>query len=150
MYCDTDSIYVEDHLMDTSNELGGLKLECEEHGMDILQKKLYRHGDKYVAKGVPKPKKDKEGKILKDYAKEFFESGSTTFVAPVRFRQSMIMKNNSANQWIEWKKAIRTEFKEKPFSNGRYYPPVIGQQMTLPMVGITAKSTKGKQKKPTK
>jgi len=148
MYCDTDSIYVEDHLMKTSNELGGLKLECEEIGMDILQKKLYRHGEKYVAKGVPKPKKDKDGKVLKDYAKEFFEQGETTFVAPIRFRQSMMMKNGQANQWIEWKKAIRTEFKEKPLSNGRYFPPVVGQQMVLPMVGMSAKS-QGKKTKTT-
>jgi hypothetical protein len=142
VYCDTDSIYVEDTEMETSSELGGLKLESSERGMKVLQKKLYRHGDKYVAKGVPRKRTSKEG-IVTDHAMEFFENGSTTFMAPIRFRQSMMMADAVPNRWVSWKKSVRTEFNEKPLLDGRYFPPTIGLEGEF---AFTEQSTTGRRK----
>lgn len=143
VYCDTDSIYVHDTELPLSTELGGLKLEKTAKEMDIYQPKVYRLDDAYKAKGVPKPKRDADGKILMDYAKAYMEEGLAEFQAPIRFRESLKSKRGTANQWIDRKKSMKTIYAAKSLSGDRYFPPVIGQQQELL---LTVTDSKGKTK----
>lgn len=131
IYCDTDCIYCVDHELPISKELGGLKLEKEARTMFVPQPKAYAIDDFYRAKGVPRPKLDKEGNIIVDYARNYIEDGMAEFMLPIRFRQSLNSKRGKANQWINMSKSMRSEYKHKRLSKNRYYPPVIGHQMEL-------------------
>lgn len=158
IYCDTDSIYVNDYDLPCSEELGGLKLEKSAKVMKVLQPKVYQLDTFYKAKGVPKPREiekqkyvDKFGSpeawlpglpvpkpimkgedtIVLDYARSFMEEGLAEFEAPLRFRQSIGSRRGRVNQWIIQSKSMRTEYSAKILSGDRYYPPVIGQQTEL-------------------
>jgi len=125
IYCDTDSIYCINHDMPVSDELGGLKLEKTAGIMEVWQPKAYRLDGEYKAKGVPKARNGK------DFAKEYIEEGFTEFEAPIRFRRSINSRLGKANQWIMHSKGMKTTYSNKTLSNGRYLPPVIGQQQTM-------------------
>lgn len=140
IYCDTDSIYCRDFDLPLSDELGGLKLEKKARKMVVLQPKAYQIDDFYRAKGVPRPKYDENGRIVIDYAKAYLEEGLAEFEAPVRFRESLRLKDGAPNQWIRRSKARRTEYAAKSLSNYRYFPPVVGEQLEL----FPAGTTKGK------
>ena len=131
IYCDTDSIYCQNYCFDESRELGGLKLEKQANLIEVHQPKTYRLDDEYIAKGVPRPRYDESGKIVIDFAKQFIEDGCTSFQAPIRFNASINSKRGVANQWVTMTKSRQTEYKSKILSKGRYYPPVIGQQLDL-------------------
>jgi hypothetical protein len=99
--------------------------------MIINQPKVYRLDDAYLAKGVPRPRYDDQGRIIVDNAKEFFEKGETTFQAPIRFRASLTSRRGKANQWVEHSKSHKTDYKAKKLANDRYMPPVIGEQVEM-------------------
>lgn len=130
IYCDTDSIYVVNHTMPVSNELGGLKEETvkKDDVMICYQPKVYQYGDTYVAKGVPRAKYNDIGELISDPAREFIENGFTTFQAPIRFRASLNSHRGEANEWVPHTKSMLTTYKHKTLSNGRYHPPVIEEQ----------------------
>ncbi len=145
VYCDTDSVYVNDHSLPLSNELGGMKLEKRAKIMTVLQPKAYRLDDFYRAKGVPRPKYGEDGKIILDYAKAYMEEGMTEFEAPIRFRESLrrldVQKGEAKpNQWVHRSKGRRTEYSAKKLFNNRYFPPVIGEQQELfPVATVSGK-----------
>jgi hypothetical protein len=125
-------MYALDYELPESAELGGMKLEKRVEVMEVKQPKTYRLDDFYRAKGVPRPKYDKEtGRILIDFAKQYMEDGSTQFLAPIRFRASLNSHRGKANQWVKHSKSMKTTYRAKRFANGRYYPPVVGEQMKL-------------------
>lgn len=161
VYCDTDSIYVNDYDLPISEGLGGLKLEKSAKVMKVLQPKVYQLDTFFKAKGVPKPRKMPtpeysasygnpdawlpglhipkpimEGKdtVVLDFARSFMEEGLAEFEAPIRFRQSLNSKRGKVNQWITQSKSMRTEYTAKKLSGDRYYPPVLGQQQELNLV----------------
>ena len=135
IYCDTDSIYCINHLMMDGKELGQMKLEQTASIMTVVQPKAYRLDDFYKAKGVPKAKRNEDGEIVLDYAKQYIEQGFTEFQAPIRFRASINSKRGVANQWVRHTKGRKTNYQSKRLSGDRYLPPVIGQQLDL---GLTA------------
>lgn len=146
IYCDTDSIYVNDFELPCNTELGGLKLEKSAKVMAVLQPKAYQLDDFYKAKGIPKPKKSEDGRILIDYAKSFIEDGLAEFEAPIRFRESLrrvdVREGKSApNRWVKRTKARKTAYTAKGLSGNRYFPPVISQQAELTLT-VTSKSGK--------
>lgn len=158
VYCDTDSVYVNDFDLPTSDDLGGLKLEKSAKVMKVLQPKVYQLDSFFKAKGVPKPREVKredyeaswgkvegwlpglsvpkpimkgESTIVLDYARSFMEEGLAEFEAPLRFRQSIGSKRGKVNQWIMQSKSMRSEYTAKKLSGDRYYPPVLGQQQEM-------------------
>lgn len=140
IYCDTDSLYGEGVSLPESNELGGMKLEKRAKVMNVIQPKAYQIDDFYKAKGVPKPrfKKDAQGRetdeIEIDFAKQYIEDGYTEFQAPIRFRASLNTKRGVANQWVKHSKSRKSAYVHKRFSNGRYFPPIVGMQGELELV----------------
>jgi hypothetical protein len=151
IYCDTDSLYANDITLPESKELGGMKLEKSAEVMKVIQPKAYKIDKFYRAKGVPRPKmkKDKDGKKTKeieiDYAKQYVEDGHTEFLAPIRFRASLVSRRGKANAWVPHSRSRRTEYSSKRNSNGRYLPPVIGKQLELSL-GVTATIKPGSKK----
>lgn len=158
IYCDTDSIYVNDYDLPVSDELGGVKLEKSAKVMKVLQPKVYQLDTFFKAKGVPKPREVKREKyvqdfgqpegwlpglhvpkpimkgedtIVLDFARSYMEEGLAEFEAPLRFRQSINSKRGRANQWIMQSKGMKTAYTAKRLSGDRYYPPIIGQQQDL-------------------
>ena len=131
IYGDTDSIYVVNHTLPEGKELGELKLEKVAKKMHVVQPKAYMLDGEYKAKGVPKPKMGEDGSIEIDFARQYIEEGRTVFKAPVRFRASLTRKGVVANEWVEMSRSRRTEYRAKRYGNGRYYPPIIGQQLKL-------------------
>lgn len=131
IYCDTDSLYANGYELPESAELGGMKLEKRAKVMEIKQPKCYRLDDEYKAKGVPRPKYNEKGNIEIDFAQQYFEDGYTEFQAPIRWRQSLTSRRGKANQWVTAKKARRSSYTAKTFHNGRYTPPVLGEQGDL-------------------
>lgn len=130
-YCDTDSIYCLDWELPCNGELGGLKLEKSAKVMSVLQPKAYQLDDFYRAKGIPKPKYNENGDLVIDYAKAYIEDGMAEFEAPIRFRESLRLKEGKPNQWIKRSKSVRTKYAAKGLSGNRYFPPVIGEQTEL-------------------
>jgi DNA polymerase type B, organellar and viral. len=131
IYCDTDSIYCINHVMDDSKELGQMKLEQTASIMTVVQPKAYRIDEFYKAKGVPKAKRDAAGNILLDYAQQYIDDGYTEFQAPIRFRASLNSHRGKANQWVKHSKGRKTAYQAKRLSGDRYVPPIIGQQLDL-------------------
>lgn len=147
IYCDTDSVYVNDYELPLSSELGGMKLEKRAKVMTVVQPKAYRLDDFYRAKGIPRPKMGDNGQILIDYAKAYMEEGLAEFEAPIRFRESLrradVQKGLAkANSWVPRHKARKTEYNAKKLFNNRYFPPVIGEQQEL----FSAATVSGKRK----
>jgi hypothetical protein len=140
IYCDTDSIYCVDHLMDDSKELGEMKLERTAGIMEVIQPKAYRIDDYYRAKGVPRPKYDDNGKIVIDFARQYVEEGFTAFQAPIRFRASLTSKQGKANQWIQKSKGRKTAYHSKILSGDRFVPPTIGEQLELGLLTVKSKT----------
>jgi hypothetical protein len=154
IYCDTDSVYCVDHQLAESKELGGMKLEHSAREMLVVQPKSYMIDQEhkknkgefeafYKAKGVPKAKKDDDGRIVVDFAKQYIEEGFTQFQQPIRFRQSLNSKRGVVNQWVTNSKRRRSEYTSKAFSGGFYHPRVIGKQMEL----FPSKQIAGKKQK---
>ncbi len=145
IYCDTDSVYVNDFELPLSTDLGGMKLEKRAKIMTVLQPKAYRLDDFYRAKGIPRPKMGDNGQILIDYAKAYMEDGMAEFEAPIRFRESLrradVQKGLAGpNSWVPRHKARKTEYSAKKLFNQRYFPPVIGEQQELfPDANLTGK-----------
>jgi len=141
IYCDTDSIFTLNQEMPTGSELGQLKqVEFEDaSGRKFMvakqayvpQPKVYSVDEIFVAKGVPKPRFDENGKLIINSARSFIEDGFAAFQAPIRFRASLTSKRGAANQWVTMVKSRKTEYKSKTLSLGRYYPPVLSQQLEL-------------------
>ncbi len=151
IYCDTDSLYAEGYELPESKALGGMKLEKRARIMKVVQPKAYQIDEFYKAKGVPKPKRDKDGVITIDFAKQYIEDGHTEFVSPIRFRASLTSRKGKANQWVGHSKSRRSTYKHKRFSNGTYYPPVVGIQTELFSVGsVSSKKGNGQTKTKTK
>lgn len=145
IYCDTDSLYAEGYSLPESGDLGGMKLEKRAKVMNVIQPKAYQIDDYYRAKGVPRPKLDEDGKITIDFAKQYIEDGHTKFQSPIRFRASLTSKRGKANEWVEHSKSRRTAYAHKRFSNGTYFPPIVGMQGELELViPKTQKPRKGK------
>lgn len=146
IYCDTDSMYCEGHELPIGDGLGEMKLEKETNIMEIIQPKAYRLGDFWRAKGVPKPKRDEDGKITIDYAKEYIEDGYTEYMMPLRFRASIRSRRGKANQWIKMKKSRKSGYTHKPLILGRYHPPVLGnpgQTELFELKAVVGKKPKG-------
>jgi len=120
-YTDTDSLFSHDTL-ETSAELGALKLEATYKEWETKGCKLWRGDDEYKVKGVKK-----------EAAKGFFHTGRTTIKRPVRFREArryaqvenseIARKRSVANIWIDYTKEIRKEYtKRKVFKDGSTEP----------------------------
>lgn len=140
IYCDTDSIYCNNHDLPISTELGGLKLERQAKVMRVIQPKAYQIDDFYKAKGIPKPRLNEQGDVEINYAKDFIEDGLAEFEAPVRFRESLRLKDGVPNKWIKRHKAMKTKYTAKGLSGTRYFPPVIGEQSEMfPVAQLTGK-----------
>lgn len=156
IYCDTDSLYGESISLPESDELGGMKLERTAKVMNVIQPKAYQIDEFYKAKGVPKPKmkKDSDGNdtdtIEIDFAKQYIDDGFTEFQAPIRFRASLNSKRGKVNQWVKHSKSRKTAYSHKRFSNGTYFPPIVGMQGELALVipKSTKTKTKTKESKP--
>lgn len=132
VYCDTDSVYCNDYSLPIGKELGEMKLEKRAKVMKVVQPKAYQLDDYYKAKGVPKPRFNKEtGQIEINFAQQYIEEGTTSFQAPIRFRASVNSKRGKANQWVNHSKSRKSDYKAKILSGDRYFPPVIGQQLSL-------------------
>lgn len=144
IYCDTDALYVNNHELPLSTELGGLKLEKHAGVMKVIQPKAYQIDEFFRAKGVPRPKTGDDGQILIDFSRQYIEEGLAEFQAPLRFRASIGSKRGKANQWIKQSKGMKTKYSAKKLSGNRYFPPVIGLQGDL----FTSSTSKGI--KPTK
>lgn len=103
-YCDTDSIFTTTKL-DTSKELGAMKLEYENIELEIYGPKAYRmlkNGEliRAKAKGVPISNSD-----------EYLTQGSTTFWRPIGLLEAHHRKHGKEGQiyypslWVEVTKA---------------------------------------------
>lgn len=145
IYCDTDSVYCKDHDIPCGKELGQMKLEKRVSVMKVVQPKAYQLDDYYKAKGVPKPKYDKNtDQILIDFAKQYIEEGTTAFQAPIRFRGSLHSRRGKANEWVTHTKSRKSAYDAKILSADRYYPPVCGEQLSLLDDTVTQNKKQGK------
>jgi hypothetical protein len=108
--------------LETSTELGALKLEATYSEWETKGCKLWRGDDEYKVKGVKK-----------EAAKGFFHTGRTTIKRPVRFREARryaqvensetARQRSVANIWIDYTKEIRKEYtKRKVFKDGSTEP----------------------------
>jgi len=132
IYCDTDSVYCDNYPLPTGNELGQMKLEKRAKVMKVVQPKAYQLDDFYKAKGVPKPRVNKQtGQIEINFAQQYIEEGTTSFQAPIRFRASITSRRGVANQWVNHSKSRRSGYGAKILSGDRYFPPVVGEQLHL-------------------
>lgn len=145
IYCDTDSMYCLDHDLPCGPELGQMKLEKQAKLMKVVQPKAYQIDDFYRAKGVPKPKLDANGNIEINYAKNYIDDRYAEFNLPIRFRASLTSKRGVANQWVKCHKRRKTDYEHKPFHNGRYYPPVIGNPGQTEMFSLGEVESKKKR-----
>lgn len=100
LYCDTDSIIYEgDRAPDSSDELGGLKVECELDGLEIKLPKMYRayRNEEIIlerVKGVPRR-----------HQREFFDKGEVTFMRPNKLMESM-RRGIKPNFWAVKKRRL--------------------------------------------
>jgi hypothetical protein len=146
IYADTDSCYCLDYEIQTGAGLGQVKLEKRCRRMYVPQPKAYQlvgwDGEvQSIAKGVPRPRMTQNG-IVVDFAKEYIENGTTQFMAPMRFRKS-IQTNVKANKWVMETKSLKTQYTQKRFSNGHYFPPVVGEQLEFDFSVALLKSKRG-------
>lgn len=107
-YTDTDSVFTPDKL-ETSTDLGKLKLEGEYEETEFLGNKLYLlDNKKAVAKGVPRGS-----------AMDFIRTGRAVFRRPARFRESRKSLGLKANVWYEDEKRLEKIYqKRKVTANG--------------------------------
>lgn len=114
-YCDTDSI-VTTSTLETSDDLGGLKLEATGSGL-FLQPKVYRFGEKVRAKGFSLGKKNPRGNF------DTLVSGGEVIVQQHMSIKQMFRKGVLEPQEFTLKKHLQN-FKPKrcTFENGDTRP----------------------------
>jgi len=118
IYVDTDSLFCLSKIGDdiVNENIGGLKFEGVE-SCQIFGNKMYRFGNHYVCKGIPK-----------EFAKSALESGNVTYKKPIRFRESnRRVDKKPANYWIEYTKNISMNYdKRKVLKNLNSEPIRLG------------------------
>jgi len=121
-YCDTDSVFTPNE-MNTSKELGALKLEGVYKRCQFLGNKVYVVDDTYRARGVPRKK---PGGDL-DPAKDFIQTGRCIFRRPARLRESR-RSFAVANVWYEAERNFKAVYtKRKILTNGKTFPLTLAQ-----------------------
>lgn len=124
IYCDTDSCIFDCPQrripFPIGSELGMMKLEGWSTLALPYAPKLYRVGDHYKAKGVPKA-----------LAREFIETGRAEFDMPFKMREAMRFFDRSnirkLSVWRRVKKERQTEYDRKNLHGNRFYPCQINQ-----------------------
>lgn len=151
IYCDTDSTIFDcengNIPFDCNNELGQMKLEhccsvCQNKfphdnpcqggiswdfwpGAQVFAPKMYRMGNDYKAKGVPKRK-----------AQEFIERGKASYDMPFKYREAVRFydpRNDSAGRTVQgnsrelsvWRNVVKENkqsYKRKKLVGNRYFP----------------------------
>lgn len=121
-YCDTDSVFTPNQ-METSKDLGALKLEGVYKRSEFFGNKVYVVDDVYRARGVPRKRKDSEN----DPAKDFIRTGRCIFRRPARLRESR-RSFAIANVWYEAEKHFKAEYtKRKILKDGSTRPLTLAQ-----------------------
>lgn len=121
IYCDTDSIHVQDFKFPKSYKLGKLKLEGEfDFGFYVAPKLYYLsgQGEQFVkAKGIPK-----------DYALEYITTGSCKFKRPVKLLEYLRLRDShlqgySLNEWVWVEKEFQQEDLKRIFDKNGFSKP---------------------------
>jgi hypothetical protein len=121
-YCDTDSVFTPDKI-ETSKDLGAMKLEGVYKRSEFFGNKVYVTDDTYRARGVPRKRKDSEN----DPAKDFIRTGRCIFRRPARLRESR-RSFLQANVWYDAEKHFKAEYtKRKVLTNGETKPLTLSQ-----------------------
>jgi len=131
IYCDTDSAIFDWQQnqplpFSIGKHLGEMKLESWESCVIAFAPKMYRAGDTYKAKGVPKHK-----------AREFIETGRAEFELPFKMREAMRFYDPRFNAdgkqikpantrklsvWRKVSKARATDYDRKKLIGNRFFP----------------------------
>lgn len=125
IYCDTDSVIFdcEEGFLpfETGMELGKMKIEKTDTGEDFWPgcetwaPKMYRAGEVWKAKGVPK-----------QLAKEFILNGRASFDLPFKFREAVRFYDRGNRRqlsvWRTVEKTVSSNYDRKNFSNNRFFP----------------------------
>lgn len=131
-YTDTDSLFTYDNL-ETSSELGALKLEGCYAQTEFKGNKLYCLDGKARSKGVPR-----------NNALEFFNTGKTSFNRPIKFKEARRRNMMSGrketlvpNVWKDTTKELRKEYtKRKVFDDGTTAPWTISEYRQKQKEGV--------------
>jgi hypothetical protein len=95
--------------------LGEMKLEAWHTACETYAPKLYRVGNEYKAKGVPR-----------DLAKTFIETGSAAFDLPFKLKESIaFFDRGNAKPLSVWRKVTRqwqTTYDKKELRGARFFP----------------------------
>lgn len=119
IYCDTDSVIFDcpgrSIPFPIGKELGQMKLESWESDCVPYAPKLYKAGEKYRAKGVPK-----------HLAKQFYNTGRAEFDLPFKLREAIRFydRKNShrLSVWRKVEKIRRQTYDRKNLVGKRYFP----------------------------
>lgn len=144
LYCDTDSVVYQakKQLLEHSEELGKFKLEGKFKYAHFKLPKLYTLLDyeenrTYRTKGVPRVEL-KNGKVVRDIAKEFFETGRASFRKPNKLRETLrrnlskkrklgTLPKMIPNYWELRDKSINSKYtKRKVLKSGETTPLILG------------------------
>lgn len=125
IYCDTDSCIFDCPTrklpFEIGADLGMMKLEGWSKIAIPYAPKLYRVGNHYKAKGVPKA-----------LAQEFIETGRAEFDLPFKMREAMRFYDRENKRKLSvWRKVTKeqvTEYDRKILHGNRFYPCQINQK----------------------
>lgn len=121
-YCDTDSVFTPNK-METSKDLGALKLEGVYKRSEFFGNKVYVVDQTYRARGVPRKRKDSKH----DPAKDFIRTGRCIFRRPARLRESR-RSFAKANVWYEAEKNFKAEYtKREILKDGNTRPLTLAE-----------------------
>lgn len=119
IYCDTDSVIFDcpDKIIpfEISDKLGKMKLESWESICIPYAPKMYRLGNDYKAKGVPKDKQI-----------EFIQNGFVNYDIPFKFREAVRFYDRGNSKqlsvWREIEKHNNANYDKKILKENRYFP----------------------------
>lgn len=132
IYCDTDSLIFEakENPFRESDEIGELKLVETAENYFCLAPKVYRFGNKNVAKGVRRV-----------CAEGYIDRGEATFELPYTIREACLFydSGNSArlSAWRTVKRRINQKYSKKTLRNNRYFPKKIFHKKYFQKMGLT-------------
>lgn len=124
IYCDTDSTIFDcpgEIPFAISDQLGAMKLESWETHVETYAPKMYKSGETYKAKGVPK-----------HLAKQYIQTGRAEFDLPFKLRESIRFYDRTNKRelsvWRRVEKINRQSYDRKKFLKNRFYPCNLSQK----------------------
>lgn len=142
LYCDTDSVLYENknQILEHSDELGKFKLEGRFKYAHFKLPKLYTLIDAddtqtYRTKGVPRAEY-KNGVMVRNIAKEFFESGRAEFRKPNKLRETLRRNLSKARVRGDTPKMIPNYWELRDKSTNAKYTKrrVLKTGLTTPLI----------------